>query len=109
MRSRASGVARLETSFSDIPPQPFVLCSLFVRLFSLYGRATPDARERIPTTPRAQAASIYHATRAQTARPLPTTFLRRDIALLAGRDIRFDHFGWINHAVKLVLSHEAEL
>jgi hypothetical protein len=34
------------------PFQPFYAYSrLFVRLFTFCGRATPDARERIPTTP----------------------------------------------------------
>jgi hypothetical protein len=46
MRSRASGVARPEAVAA------FAYSRLFVRLFTIYGRATPDARERIPTTQR---------------------------------------------------------
>src|SRR5208337_2400370 len=48
MRSRASGVARLEAV-----PAFYAYSRLFVRLFTFYGRATPDAQER-----------IYRATRA---------------------------------------------
>src|SRR5271165_2071912 len=48
MRSRASGVARLEAV-----PAFYAYSRLFVRLFTFYGRAMPDAQER-----------IYRATRA---------------------------------------------
>jgi len=54
MRSRASGVARLEPSFADYAPRPCILSAFFERLFTVYGRATPDARERIPTTSHAR-------------------------------------------------------
>jgi len=66
MRSRASGVARLETVAAPL----FLNSRLLVRfvqvlsihvyscsMFMFYGRAVPDARERIPTTPRALATS----------------------------------------------------
>jgi hypothetical protein len=46
MRSRASGVARLQA----VPPR-YGYTAFFLRLFRFYGRATPDARERIPTAP----------------------------------------------------------
>jgi hypothetical protein len=35
--------------------------------------------------------------------------INREIYLLAGRDIRFDHFGWIDDAVELALRHETKL
>src|SRR5271165_3008129 len=49
MRSRASGVARLETVAA-----PLVLFPPFLRLFTFHGRAMPDAQERIPTAPHAE-------------------------------------------------------
>jgi hypothetical protein len=50
------------------PFQPFYAYSrLFVRLFTFCERATPDARERIPTTPRAsRAKSQSHSKRVPT-------------------------------------------
>src|SRR5580704_10152525 len=62
MRSRASGVARRKTV-------PTLLCLFppFVRFFTFCERATPDARERIPTTPRAsRAKSQSHSKRVPT-------------------------------------------
>src|SRR5271165_7419334 len=44
MRSRASGVARLQAV-----PALYACSAFFVRLFTFYERATPEARERIPT------------------------------------------------------------
>ena len=49
MRSRASGVARLQANAAPI----CVISRTIVRFVIVNGRATPDARERIPTTPRA--------------------------------------------------------
>ena len=43
MRSRASGVARLEAVAAPLSLMHAFLCILFM----FYGRATPDARERI--------------------------------------------------------------
>ena len=55
LRSRATGVARVETVAGLLNLIP----RLFEGLFTFYGRATPDARER-----------IYHATRADHRRSL---------------------------------------
>jgi hypothetical protein len=73
LRSRATGVARVETVAGLLNLIP----RLFVGLFTFYGRATPDARERIP--PRhahvqchARGSTYYHATRAG-ARPYQLT------------------------------------
>ena len=51
MRSRASGVARLEAVAALMLIPAFYAV---VHVLTFYGRATPDARERIPTTPHAQ-------------------------------------------------------
>src|SRR5271166_7154385 len=54
LRSRATGVVRLEAVAAV-----FACSRLFVRLLTSYGRATPDARERIPTGA-GGAARSYH-------------------------------------------------
>ena len=48
MRSRASGVARLQAV-----PALYACSAFFVRLFTFYERATTDARERIAPAPQA--------------------------------------------------------
>ena len=53
LRSRATGVARLER-----PRKPFIPNSrVFARVFTFSGRATPDARERGPYQPHADTSS----------------------------------------------------
>jgi hypothetical protein len=58
MRSRASGVARLETVALNSRLLVRFVRILYIHVYScsmlmFYRRATPDARERIPTTSRA--------------------------------------------------------